>query len=129
MEIKEYNKLSEQIIGCCIAVHKELGPGLLERVYKECLAIELENSGLNFKRQVHLPVIYKGEPTNQNFRLDFLIEDEIILELKAIEVVLPIHEVILVTYLKIADKKLGILVNFHEEILTKGIKRKVNNLR
>lgn len=129
MEIKEYNKLSEQIIGCCIAVHKELGPGLLERVYEECLAIELENSGLNFKRQVHLPVIYKGEPTNQNFRLDFLIEDEIILELKAIEVVLPIHEVILVTYLKIADKKLGILVNFHEEILTKGIKRKVNNLR
>ncbi|MFN3446195.1 MAG: GxxExxY protein [Bacteroidia bacterium] len=129
MEIKEYNKLSEQIIGCCIAVHKELGPGLLERVYEECLAIELENSGLNFKRQVHLPVIYKGEPTNQNFRLDFLIEDEIILELKAIEVVLPIHEVILVTYLKIADKKLGLLVNFHEEILTKGIKRKVNNLR
>jgi GxxExxY protein len=129
LEIKEYNKLSEQIIGCCIAVHKELGPGLLERVYEECLAIELENSGLNFKRQVHLPVIYKGEPTNQNFRLDFLIEDEIILELKAIEVVLPIHEVILVTYLKIADKKLGILVNFHEEILTKGIKRKVNNLR
>ncbi len=129
MEIKEYNKLSEQIIGCCIAVHKELGPGLLESVYEECLAIELENSGLNFKRQVHLPVLYKGEPTNQNFRLDFLIEDEIILELKAIEVVLPIHEVILVTYLKIADKKLGLLVNFHEEILTKGIKRKVNNLR
>ena len=129
MEIKEYNKLSEQIIGCCIAVHKELGPGLLERVYEECLAIELENSGLNFKRQVKLPVIYKGEPTNQNFRLDFLIEDEIILELKAIEVILPIHEVILVTYLKIADKKLGLLVNFHEEILTKGIKRKVNNLR
>jgi GxxExxY protein len=129
LEIKEYNKLSEQIIGCCIAVHKELGPGLLESVYEECLAIELENSGLNFKRQVHLPVLYKGEPTNQNFRLDFLIEDEIILELKAIEVVLPIHEVILVTYLKIADKKLGLLVNFHEEILTKGIKRKVNNLR
>jgi GxxExxY protein len=129
LEIKEYNKLSGQIIGCCIAVHKELGPGLLESVYEECLAIELQNSGLNFKRQVHLPVMYKGEPTNQKLRLDFLIEDEIILELKAIEVVLPIHEVILVTYLKIADKKLGLLVNFHEEILTKGIKRKVNNLR
>lgn len=129
MDIKEYNRISEQVIGCCIAVHKELGPGLLESVYEECLAVELSNKGLIFDRQVHLPVIYKGERTNQNFRLDFLIEDEIILELKAIETVLPIHEVILVTYLKIADKKLGLLVNFHEEILTKGIKRKVNNLR
>ncbi len=129
MDIKEYNKLSQHIIGCCISVHKELGPGLLESVYEECLAIELKNVGLNFKRQVHLPVLYKGEPTNQNFRLDYLIEDEIVLELKAIEAVLPIHEVILVTYLKIADKKLGLLVNFHEEILTKGIKRKVNNLK
>ena len=129
MDIREYNKLSQHIIGCCISVHKELGPGLLESVYEECLAIELKNVGLNFKRQVYLPVLYKGEQTNQNFRLDYLIEDEIILELKAIEAVLPIHEVILVTYLKIADKKLGLLVNFHEEVLTKGIKRKVNNLR
>ncbi len=129
MDIKEYNKLSQHIIGCCISVHKELGPGLLESVYEECLAIELKNAGLNFKRQVHLPLLYKGEPTNQNFRLDYLIEDEIVLELKAIEAVLPIHEVILVTYLKIADKKLGLLVNFHEEILAKGIKRKVNNLK
>jgi GxxExxY protein len=129
LDIREYNKLSQHIIGCCISVHKELGPGLLESVYEECLAIELKNVGLNFKRQVYLPVLYKGEQTNQNFRLDYLIEDEIILELKAIEAVLPIHEVILVTYLKIADKKLGLLVNYHEEVLTKGIKRKVNNLR
>jgi GxxExxY protein len=129
LDIKEYNKLSQHIIGCCISVHKELGPGLLESVYEECLAIELKNAGLNFKRQVHLPLLYKGEPTNQNFRLDYLIEDEIVLELKAIEAVLPIHEVILVTYLKIADKKLGLLVSFHEEILAKGIKRKVNNLK
>lgn len=128
MDRLELNSLSERIIGCCIEVHRELGPGLLESVYEECLAIEFANRGIQYKRQVYLPVTYKGNRVDQNFRMDFLVEDEIVLELKAIEYVLPIHEVILVTYLKLAEKRLGLLVNFHEDKLVKGIKRKVNKL-
>lgn len=128
MDRLELNSLSERTIGCCIEVHRELGPGLLESVYEECLAIEFANRGIQYKRQVYLPVTYKGNRVDQNFRMDFLVEDEIVLELKAIEYVLPIHEVILVTYLKLAEKRLGLLVNFHEDKLVKGIKRKVNKL-
>lgn len=127
MNTEEYNHLSEQVIKCCIEVHRNLGPGLLESVYEVCLAKELDNAGISYKRQVLLPVIYKSEQLDARFRLDFLIEDAIILELKAVESVLPVHEVQLVTYLKIADKKLGLLINFHEDRLIKGIKRKVNN--
>ncbi len=128
MTTEQYNQLSERIIACCIAVHKELGPGLLESVYEAALALEFKHAGIKFSRQVHLPVFYKGVDIDQHFRMDMLVEDAIILELKAIEFVLPVHEVILVTYLKLANKKLGLLINFHEDKLTKGIKRKVNNL-
>ncbi len=128
MTTEQYNQLSERIIACCIAVHKELGPGLLESVYEAALALEFKHAGIKFSRQVHLPVLYKGIDIDQHFRMDMLVEDAIILELKAIEFVLPVHEVILVTYLKLANKKLGLLINFHEDKLTKGIKRKVNNL-
>lgn len=128
MTAEEYNELSKRIISCCIAVHKELGPGLLESVYESALSFELTNQNILYKRQVHLPVIYKGLDLNQSFRMDFVIEDAIVLELKAIETILPIHEVILVTYLKLADMRLGLLINFHESTLTKGIRRKVNGL-
>lgn len=111
-----------------MAVHKELGPGLLESIYEDCLAIELKVAGIGFQRQVPIPVIYKGINIEKEFRIDMLIEDSIILELKAIEFVLPIHEVILVSYLKLMNKKLGLLINFHEPLLKNGIKRKVNYL-
>lgn len=127
MTTEEYNHLSEKIIKCCVEVHKHIGPGLLESVYEICLAKEFDANGIQYKRQVHLPVVYKNEKLDAHFRLDFLVEDKIIIELKAIEFILPIHEVQLVSYLKLANKKLGLLINFHEDRVVKGIKRKVNN--
>ena len=127
MNTDEYNDLSNAIIKACIEVHKNLGPGLLESVYEICLAKEFEQSGISFQRQLYLPVVYKDEQLDANFRIDFLVEDKIIIELKAIEFVLPVHEVQLLTYLRLADKRLGLLINFHEDKLVKGIKRKVNN--
>ncbi|WP_016776376.1 GxxExxY protein [Anaerophaga thermohalophila] len=122
------NKISSQIIGGAIEVHKELGPGLLESVYGACLAHELRNRGLLVEEQVHLPLIYKNESLNKDFILDLLVEKEVIVELKAVEEVHPVHEVQLVTYLKLANKKLGLLINFNVPLLHKGIYRKVNNL-
>lgn len=127
MNTEEYNELSNKIIKACIEVHKNLGPGLLESVYEICLAKEFDKSEIKYQRQLYLPIIYKGEQLDANFRIDFLVEDKIIIELKAIEFVLPVHEVQLLTYLRLADKRLGLLINFHEDKLVKGIKRKVNN--
>jgi GxxExxY protein len=122
------NKISSQIIGGAIEVHKELGPGLLESVYGACLAHELRSKGLLVEEQIHLPLIYKNESTNKDFILDLIVEKEVIVELKAVEEVHPVHEVQLVTYLKLANKRLGLLINFNVPVLHKGIYRKVNNL-
>lgn len=129
MTPEDYNHLSDRIIKCCIEVHRNLGPGLLESVYEICLAREFDTNNIKYKRQLYLPVVYKDEQLDINFRLDFLVENLIVVELKAIAFVLPVHEVQLVTYLKLADKKLGLLINFHEDRLVKGIKRKVNNFQ
>lgn len=126
--VEELNQLSGIIISSAIEVHKELGPGLLESVYEYCLFEELRNRGLEVRKQVLLPVIYKGRILEKTFVLDFLVDDEIIIELKAIEALLPVHEVQLVTYLRLADKKLGLLINFNVPRLVEGIRRKVNNL-
>jgi GxxExxY protein len=126
--VEELNQLSGIIISAAIEVHKELGPGLLESVYEYCLFEELRNRGLEVRKQVLLPVIYKGRILEKTFVLDFLVDDEIIIELKAIEALLPVHEVQLVTYLRLADKKLGLLINFNVPRLVEGIRRKVNNL-
>ena len=123
---EEYNQLTSKIIECCIEVHKELGPGLMESVYEICCVKELRKAGLNVQRQVALPVTYKGEQLTKDFFIDLLIEDVIILELKSVEALLPIHEAQLVTYLKLADKKLGLLINFNVILLKQGIKRKIN---
>ena len=93
MTPEEYNYLSDRIIKCCIEVHRNLGPGLLESVYEMCLAKELEINNIKYMRQVYLPIVYKKEQLDANFRLDFLVEDAIALELKAVEFVLPVHEV------------------------------------
>ena len=123
-----YNYLSNYIIGAAIEVHKELGPGLLESVYEACMVEELESRGLRVKNQVPLPVSYKGKKLDKEFVLDLLVEDEIIVELKSVEELKTVHEIQLLTYLKLANKKLGLLINFNVPILTKGIKRKINGV-
>lgn len=126
MGLEELDKLSNIIIGSAINVHKELGPGLLESVYEACLVEELKSKGLDAVPQVELPIIYKGKKLDKSFRIDILVENEIILELKSVEELKSVHEVQLVTYLKLANKKLGLLINFNVSQMTKGIKRKVN---
>ncbi|MES2394549.1 MAG: GxxExxY protein [Bacteroidota bacterium] len=123
---ENYNELSGKIIECCIEVHKELGPGLMESVYEICLISVLKKKNLKVASQVSLPVIFKGEKLAKEFIIDILVDDKIILELKSVELILPVHEAQLVTYLKLSDKKLGLLINFNVPLLTQGIKRKIN---
>jgi GxxExxY protein len=122
-EIESVGKL---IVNAAFEVHKELGPGLLESVYEYCLVQELKSRNLHVESQVKLPVFYKGKQLEKEFVLDLLVEHEIVIELKAVEILLPVHEVQLVTYLKLADKKLGYLINFNVPLLKEGIKRKIN---
>lgn len=123
---ENYNELSGKIIECCIEVHKELGPGLMESVYEICLISVLKKKNLKVESQVSIPVIFKGEKLAKEFIIDILVDDKIILELKSVELILPVHEAQLVTYLKLSDKKLGLLINFNVPLLTQGIKRKIN---
>jgi len=125
-DLRWYNSITERIIRCAIEVHKELGPGLVESVYEVCLKKVLMNDGLNVKSQLVLPVYFKGEILDKAFVLDLLVEDEIILELKSLEFILPVHEAQLVTYLKLANKKLGLLINFNVVLLKDGIRRRIN---
>lgn len=120
------NELSEKIIGCAIKVHRTLGPGLLESTYEVCLVHELKKAGLQVERQVSLPIFYDGIKLDADYQLDVLVEDKIILELKSVEKLLPIHEAQILTYLKLADKKLGLLINFNVTVLKNGLKRKIN---
>ncbi|MBK7562666.1 MAG: GxxExxY protein [Chitinophagaceae bacterium] len=121
-----YNSITERIIKCAIEVHKELGPGLMESVYEVCLRKLMIDDGLFVKSQVILPVVFKGIQLDKDFVLDLLVEDEIILELKSVEVLLPVHESQLVTYLKLSGKKLGLLINFNVALLKVGIRRRIN---
>ena len=121
-----YNYVTDLIIGSAIEVHRELGPGLLESVYEECLEYELKQQKLQVKRQVPVPIVYKETPLNKTFYMDLLVEDLVPIELKAVEHLLPIHEVQLVTYLRLSGKKLGLLLNFNVEVMKHGIKRKIN---
>ncbi len=122
----DYTILTHQIIACAIEVHKILGPGLMESVYERCLFEELKYKGLQVERQKVLPVTYKGHILNKEFIIDQLVEDKVILELKSVEGILPIHEAQLVTYLKLSEKRLGLLINFNVAILKDGIRRKIN---
>jgi GxxExxY protein len=121
------NRLSSQIIKAAITVHKELGPGLLESVYHACMLIELRNMGIKVQSEVLLPVVYRGRKVNgQEFRLDLLVDDEIIVELKSVANVEPVHKKQLLTYLRLAGKELGLLINFNEPLLRDGITRIIN---
>jgi len=123
---EDYNKITSQIINSAIEVHKGLGPGLLESVYEVCLVSAMRERGLYIQKQVVLPVHYKGEALDKDFVIDVLVNDLIVLELKSVETILPIHEAQLVTYLKLSNKKLGLLINFNVALLKEGIRRKIN---
>jgi len=122
----EYNNISGKIIKAAMEVHRELGPGLLESIYEYCLLEELKCIGLSAKRQVQVPLFYKENRLEKGFILDILVENKIILELKSIETILPIHEFQLLTYLKLSGIKLGLLINFNVIQLKDGIRRKIN---
>ncbi len=124
------NELSKLIVGAAIEAHRELGgPGLLEDVYEEALCHELNRKGLQVQRQVRLPILYKGEELARPLILDVVVEDMVIVEAKAVDQVHPVHKAQLLTYLRIANKKLGLLINFGEAIVSKGIHRVVNGLQ
>ncbi len=121
------DRLTNAIIGAAIAVHRELGPGLLESAYEACLAFELTEKGFQVERQKQLPVTYRGLRLDCGYRLDLLIEYQVILELKTADRLLPIHDAQLLSYLKMAQKKVGLLINFNSLRVKDGIKRIVNN--
>ena len=114
----DINEITSKVIKAALTVHNELGPGLLESVYQECLRIELEEMGLNVKAEVQVPVIYRGrEITQDGFRIDLLIEDTVVVELKSVEEVKPVHKKQLLTYLRLTGKTVGLLINFNEVML------------
>ncbi len=119
-------ELSQRVLACAFAVHTELGPGLLESAYEECLSIELDTAGLNFQRQLMFPVMYKGKKTEKSFRVDLLVERKIVLELKSVAVMPPIFDAVVINYLRLLNCPVGYLINFHVMRLKDGIKRFVN---
>ena len=127
MTHEEYNKLSGIILDCCITVHKEMGPGLLESVYEWCLMKEFELRNIYAEHQVMIPLRYKGFELEKQFRADILVEKEILTEIKSVEEMLAIYEAQIISYLKHSEKKLGFLINFNVPLLKRGFKRFVNN--
>jgi GxxExxY protein len=120
-----HEELTQQIIGAAIEVHRAIGPGLLENVYEECLCHELTLRGISFQRQTPIPVVYKGKNLDCSYRLDLIVEDKVILELKCINRVLPVHEAQLLTYMKLMNMRVGFIINFNVPVLRDGIVRKV----
>ena len=121
-DFRQFTELSNKVIGCAIEVHRHLGPGLLESTYQQCLAHELGLNGIDFSVESPLPVVYKDITLDCGYRIDLFVENEIILELKSVEKLLPIHEAQLLTYLKLADVKQGFLINFNVTQLKEGLK-------
>lgn len=128
-EKTDMRELTGKIIGAAIEIHKALGPGLLESAYEECLAYEMRLRGCGFERQVPLPVAYKGVSLDCGYRLDFVVQKAVVLELKAVDTLLPIHEAQLLTYLKLGGWTVGLLINFNVPVLKNGIKRIVHNYK
>ena len=120
--MKDIDKLTESIIGCAIEVHRHLGPGLLESAYEAALCIELELAGLKYQRQVSIPALYK-ERTIGEYRIDLVVEDAVIVEIKSVDRFDPVFEAQVLTYLKVTGKKIGLLINFNSRFLKDGIKR------
>ena len=120
-----FDLLSKQVIGCAIEVHRALGPGLLESAYEQCLAHELGLANIPFKRQVPAALKYKGLDVECGYRMDMLIDETIVVELKSVDQILPTHEAQILTYMKLSEKHIGLLVNFNSRVLKNGIKRYV----
>ena len=119
------NDLTGRVIGRAIEVHRTLGPGLLESVYEPCLCHELDLARIAFLRQVRLPIVYKGHRINTDLIIDVLVEQSLVLEIKAVAQILPVHEAQLLTYLRVSGVKMGMLLNFNEETLKQGIRRRL----
>lgn len=126
MTREELDDLSNKILTASMKVHRKMGPGLLEGIYQKCLAHELRSMGINIDTMVPVPLIYDDHPLNKEYIIDFLVESEIILELKSVEVLLPVHEAQVISYLKLAGKRLGFLINFNVPLLKQGFRRFVN---
>ena len=125
MNLIHESGLGERVIGAAIAVHRQLGPGLLESAYEECLCFELKEVGIQFERQMALPVKYKGVRLDCGYRLDIVVERELLVELKSVERLLPIHEAQMLTYLRLSGIRAGLLMNFNSIVLKDGLKRLV----
>ena len=122
------NELSKIIVNACFQIHKEIGPGLFESVYEECLYFELIQQGLHVERQKELPVVYKGIKMEVGFRTDLIVEHKVIVEIKSVELIAPVHQKQVLTYLRLTGSKLGLLINFNEALIKDGIQRIVHNL-
>ncbi|MCB8977992.1 MAG: GxxExxY protein [Ardenticatenaceae bacterium] len=123
VETYEHSELTRQIIGAAIEIHRHLGPGLLESTYESCLVYELEQLGLVVQRQVALPVVYKELQLPKAYRIDLLVNDQIVVELKAVDNILPVHEAQVLSYLKLSKLKVGLLLNFHVKMMKDGVRR------
>lgn len=121
------NKLTEKIIGTAIEVHRTLGPGLLESAYQECLLFELKSIGIQVEKEKTLPIIYKDIKLDHGYRIDLLVENKIVLELKTVEFLTDVHTAQILTYLKLGNNSLGLLINFHTKLLKNGLKRFINS--
>ena len=122
----EENELSGIILGCAIEVHKQLGPGLLESAYQECLYFELRNKGLNVIKEKPMPIIYKEIKLDHGYRIDLLVENKVVIEIKTVESITDVHTAQVLTYLKLGNYRLGLLLDFHVASLKNGIKRIIN---
>lgn len=127
-EAQRINEITDGIIGAAIEVHRAIGPGLLESAYEECLCYELTSQGMTVERQVPLPVRYKGVKLDCGYRMDVVVNDSVVLELKAVDRLLPVHEAQLLTYLRLSRWPVGLLINFNVPTLRQGLKRIVHNL-
>jgi GxxExxY protein len=118
-----YKELTGKIVECAVTVHKQLGPGLLESAYEECLLYELNGAGLLTKKQVPMPLIYKGKKLELGYRIDLLVDEKVIIEIKAVDALNPVHTAQVLTYLKLSGCRIGLLINFNVQFLKEGIKR------
>ncbi len=121
----EFESITREIIGSAIEVHKQLGPGLLESAYEECLVYELQQKGYKIERQKPIPIIYKEIKLDYGYRIDILVENKVLLELKSIDAIAPVHEAQILTYMKFSNIKIGLLINFNVTVLKNGLKRYV----
>ena len=126
MPSERTEEIARIIVNAAFKVHKELGPGLLEKVYEACLAYEIEKAGLKVKRQVDIPIIYDGIKLNENLRLDLIVENEVIIETKAVEIVNPVWQAQIISHLRLTKNELGFLINFNVPLIKNGIKRFIN---